>query len=313
MAELDNFTLFLVGGIGFILVVMLIFVGLDASSVGGILTPDTRTVISSTDKSFPVGPENVEAFVPYHLNFNVSNTAGEKTYDLGNEKIFSGILFGSNSLKYHTTATSPDFLRISFSVEDTNSYAPLTVKVNNKEVKKSVFTRGDYTFDVDKSFLSDEMDVEIIADSSTWKFWAPTVYELGSIKLETESFNEKSYVFNFDLADKFSTFKSGRMNMNLHENKGKITVTINGNKLFDDIPSDFQNIEFFKEKIVNGTNSIEMRASEGGEFVGNAVLAVKYTSTHENKVFQTFDVTNNTYNNFLGGELSFVVSDVEFR
>ena len=213
-------------------------------------------------------------------------------------------------MKYRTIASSPETLMISFSIDKTNGYAPLVIKVNGREVKRDVLPRGNYELSIDNEFLSNEMDIEIYPESSSWKFWAPTVYELSSINIATESFNERPYVFNFDLSDKFTTFKSGRMNINLFENKGKLMVIVNNNTIFDDAPGNYQNVEFYRESVVDGLNVLELRASEGSNFIGNAVLAIKYTSTQENKISQIFEVTNNTYNQFLNGEISFDITDV---
>ena len=308
---MDNFTLFLLIGIGVLVMALVLSTAMDSRFTTA-LEPGGHVVTSASDEIFAVGPENVETFVPYHMTFNVSNLNAATARDLGFARVFSGLLFGSDSLRYRVTSEEQESMKIMFTVSKTNSYGAMAIKVNGKEVVHSVLPAGDYSFVVGKELLSKETDVEISAESSSWKIWAPTVYELSNVQIEANAFSERSYAFKFDLTGKYETFRRGKINLNLLENKGSLTVTLNGKEIYNDIPGNAQNVEFYGEAVKDGTNTLEFRASPSSSFVGNGVLAVTYTARQENKIAQLFNVTNGTFGlgAFGGGSVRFDIVDV---
>ncbi|MBI4014991.1 MAG: hypothetical protein HY365_03480 [Candidatus Aenigmarchaeota archaeon] len=310
--SMDNFTLFLLIGMGALLVGLLAVTALDSGFSGGTLEPGGRVVTSATGEVFAVGPEDVDTFVPYHMDFNVSNLNSAATRDLGSSRVFSGVLFGSDSLRYRITSEKLETMKIMFTVAKTNTYGALVVRVNGKDIARSALPAGDYSFNIEKELLAPETDLEIFAESSSWKIWAPTVYELSSVRVEANAFSERSFVFKFDLTGKYETFRRGKINLNLLENKGSLAMTLNGKEIYNDIPGNTQNVEFYGESVKDGTNTLEFRASPSSSFVGNGVLAVTYTAKQENKIAQYFNVTNGTFGlgAFGGGSVRFDVVDV---
>ncbi|MBI4019638.1 MAG: hypothetical protein HY364_05325 [Candidatus Aenigmarchaeota archaeon] len=311
MAELDTFTIFLVLGLAMIIVGILVFSSAETSFIGGILPGSQRTVVSSSvDESFSVGPENVETALPYRISFNVSNLRAPAVHALEDGRIFSGVLFGSGSMKYTLDTNVPQFMTINFTVTKTNSYAPLIIKINGKEAMRKLLSAGDYSFNIDKELLSDTMEIEIGAEGSGWKIWAPAVYDLSSVRITVDTFNERSYIYKFDLSGKYDTFKRGRIVLNFIENRGSLSVPLNGVEIFDEPPANSQNIEFYKDRVRNGVNSLEFRASEGSSFLANGAMTIAYVTTQENKLVQPFNVSNSTYRSFKSGELRFEVTGV---
>lgn len=311
MASVDTFTVFLVMGLAMIIIGILVFSSTENFFFGGVLPGSQSTVVtSSAEESFPVGPENVETFLPYRMDFNVSNLKAPATHSVEDGRIFSGVLFGSGSMKYSVEAGAPQFMAISFVVAKTNSYAPLVIRINGKEAVRKVLPPGQYSFDISKDMLSDKMEIEISSESSGWKIWAPAVYALSSVKVTVDSFSERSYIFKFDLSGKYDTFVRGRMAMNFNENRGSLSVLLNGAQIFSQPPGNSQNVEFYRDNAKDGVNIMEFRASEGSSLAGNGVLAITYATTQENKVVQPFNVSNFTFGNFRGGEIRFEVSGV---
>jgi len=298
-------------GFAIIIVGILVFSSVEDSFIGGALSGTQRTVVtSSADESFAVGPENVETFLPYHMAFNVSNLREPAVHALEDWRVFSGAMFGSGSMRYSLDASMPQFMVISFTVSKTNSYAPLIIKINGKEAVRKVLSPGDYSFQIDRELLADKMDVEISAEGSGWKIWAPTVYDLSNVRIIVDTFSERSYVYRFDLSGKYETFRRGRMTLNFAENQGSLAVLLNGAEIFNQPPGNSQNVEFYRDNAKDGVNGLEFRASEGSSLAGNGVMAITYVTSQENKLVQPFNVSNSTYGNFMGGEVRFDVTGV---
>src|SRR3989338_4745730 len=96
MASVDTFTVFLVMGLAMIIIGILVFSSTENFFFGGVLPGSQSTVVtSSAEESFPVGPENVETFLPYRMDFNRSNLKAPATHSVEDGRIFSGVVFGS--------------------------------------------------------------------------------------------------------------------------------------------------------------------------------------------------------------------------
>jgi hypothetical protein len=307
----NDFVIFLTAGL-VILVVMLIFFG------GGMpftqtfnLGPGGIGVSHGINGTILVGPENVNAVTRYDININTSYTKGEIVHVAEGKELFSGLLFGSNSIKYQLNSTGIESLKIEFEVIRTNSYAPLIIKVNDKIVERKNFALGEYSIDVDKSFLSDNMAIAFIADSSSWKIWAPTVYELDNIKIAENSYSYNPNEFKFVVKeDEYRTFSEGRIDLQLDKNIGSLIAELNGNPVYSDVVSNYQSLKFNKDALIIGENVLKLKADVNSVFSGKAKALIFYKTQQEHLLEKQFNLTEGEYNRLDRGSISFEVADV---
>ncbi|MCX6818386.1 MAG: hypothetical protein NT129_00100 [Candidatus Aenigmarchaeota archaeon] len=308
----NEFIMFLTAGL-VILVVMLILFG------GGI--PFTQTyrfgsgsgmgISHSVNGTILVGPEDVNAITRYSIDINTSYTKGETVHEAEGKGLFNGLLFGSNSIKYQLNSNGIENLAIVFEIIKTNNYAPLIIKVNDKIAEKKNFALGKYTVTADKAMLTDDITVELFADSSSWKIWAPAVYELDNIKIIENSYSYKPNEFKFVVKeDEYRTFSEGRIDLQLDNNAGNLIAELNDNPVYADTVSNYQSLKFTKNELRIGENVLQLKADVNSVFSGKAKMIIFYKTQREHLLEKLFNLTETEYNMFDRGEINFDIADV---
>ena len=220
------------------------------------------------------------------------------------------MLFGSDSIKYDISGKNVEDLEIRFNILKTNSYAPLVMTVNDNVVNKKIYNSGEVTVSVDKSMLSDQMTIELYAESSAWKIWAPTFYELDNVRFVVKSIASSSYDLQFSVPqDILNSFSGGRIDMELTENTGVLIAELNGKKLHDDTLPDLKTIKFNKTKLM-ADNTLKLTTGESSQFSGIAKILIFYTTPLENTLLVPFNVSAKQLKALGTGEISFDIVEV---
>lgn len=301
----NEFLIFIAAGI-VIMAGMLLFFGGGFQLPGTIGTGSVEN--TSLAGSFAVGPSGEEVRKTLDIErFNVSNLKDTKTVTIGEREVRNGLLFGSSSIKYFLSAI--DSLEIDFTVVRTNSYAPLVIRLNGKVIESKLYLPGEYKVSVGN--LSQENTVEISAESSSWKIWAPTLYELSNIKFVVKSFVSEAKSFEFTVSDnEYKNFKSGRVDLILDQNIGNLIADLNGKIFYSSQLKNVQTLAFNKSSLNAGKNTILLKGSENSAFSGRADIIIIYVSDAEQMVEFPFNVTQSIYNRMKTGTVSFDVISV---
>src|SRR3989344_5546117 len=219
----DEFLTFLVAGLIIIAILLVIFAG--GIFVEGIDGPREFTTRKTVTAAAIIGPQDVNVTKVFTANFDASYTKQTTTQSAGTSEIRNGVLFGSSTLKYTVNAAEIEAMAIKFDVTRTNSISELVIVINNQTFLEQKLFRGHYEYIVPREFLSEKMDIIISARSSTWRLWAPNLYNLENIDFVIKAFSLEQEETNFFLEDwEHDNFRTGKVELNLEENIGRMVL-----------------------------------------------------------------------------------------
>ncbi len=306
---MDDFIAFL--AVGMIAVIGMLFIFSGLQFIEGVPVPggEFREFINESEIIGTVGPVGVDTLKLIDMGaVNVSYIKDTRTIGLGAREIYNGLLFGSSSVKYNFE-TEIDSLDVIFTVDRTNNYAPLQVKVNGRIVAEERFSEGEHKLSVDKSLLAQKNAIEISSLSSSWRIWAPALYKLGEVKFVVKSLSQKSSSFSFAMDKEYDAFKSGKIDLALEENIGTFMAEMNGKAVYSSPVSNLQSISFDKSAL-GKNNTLVLKAGLNSRFFGKATMKITYVAEKENIIELPFNVSDVDYNRFTTGFVEFRVVSV---
>ena len=211
-------------------------------------------------------------------DFDASYIDAVTLRDLGGRNLTSGLFFGDQTSAYTFTENGIRDATLRFTVVRSNELAPLAIHVNGHLVQSNVLAPGEYEIIVPREFLNESMKIELIPISSSWQIWAPTLYELHDIVIETRSFTFKDAVFDFVLLDEFRNFDEGRLDIVFTENFGALTIEINDQEAFNGFTQRQMTLDLDKDLLTEGINTLEFKPNVNSKFSGSATIIVFYTT-----------------------------------
>jgi len=245
-----------------------------------------------------VGLKNVETYRAIPLgDVDTSYLSGEKTTTALDKNIFSGLLFGSNSLKIDV-ARMADYLGayIEFDIQDTNNYGALVITLDGNAIARDYYGIGNHRILLGN--ISENSRVEIYAESSLWKIWAPAQYNLKNIKVVEQSLYSRPQEFSFMLYDEYDTMTQAFIDLNLDTRSGELITEINGNQVAKDfVPRNFYRVVATKPVFVKGENIITFRSEQNSNFTGTASMTVYYMKEMDLQYEYQFNLSKSQYAN----------------
>ncbi len=323
---MDEFTMFLVIGLIFI-VLAFVFLGpwshfeittINTSQENHTETTTTLPIITVNKEGKLVGPQKVDVWRSFDLGkINVSYGSYEHVTGIEQKKIYNGVLFGSSKIEMNVDIDKENLLGgyVQFKVDDTNGYGPLIIKFNDLVLNKSRFAPGVYKIMIDKGMIEKSNKLEIEAGSSSWKIWAPTVYDLSGVKFVYLTHYSVPNTIKFTLyPDEYHNLegKTGRLVLDLSEHKGTLNIDLNGKNIFRNETKTYQVISFNESMLLPGENEIQLY-SEGNSLIqGDVRLIIYYTTERENQFEKTFFVSSDDFEklNTTHGTIEFNVTSV---
>lgn len=272
---MSDFLAVLGAGIAIIIVALLI----SGSSLLGTEEERINVTLFSEASVGQVGAvEETFRHVPLGT-FTVGQTLGEETAkEVPALKIESG-WFGehSESLKFSGAGALSAY--VTFRVEDTNSYGSLRLVFNSRVIYDNITAPGNYRVEI----LNPAADntLEIRAQSSGAKFWAPTTYAIKDLKVVVRKYMGQERVIPFTVYDYEATgWERGRIAFGIDDAvlDADLIISINGNEIYRDRPISRALIhqkDFTREGagIKPGENTIRFRTEEKGKYsLSNADL-----------------------------------------
>ncbi|MEM7817138.1 MAG: hypothetical protein QXZ20_04450, partial [Candidatus Aenigmatarchaeota archaeon] len=234
-------------------------------------------------------------------NINASYHAGEVLKSLSDRRIYNGILFGSNKVEMTVSIDTNKTIGayLSFFVDKTNNYGALIIKVNDIIINDKKLPIGEHIFFLNNSILREKNTIEIFAISSSWKIWAPTLYELRNVKFVSQELFAKRSNYTFNIyEDEFKNLrkdKKAELSLDLRERRGKLKIDINSNEIFNDEVEQSRKIMYFDSSVLKrDINEIEFVALDGA-FEGFGELKFYFNVFDDLKAEKYFEISPYNY------------------
>ncbi len=248
--------------------------------------------------------------------FKVSYVTGRKTFlEEENLTVANGIL-KFKSYKKVFSLTEDDLKKLTSitvkgEVEDTNLYGKLIIGLNGEEIFSEFLMPGEeFEIPVNKTLLKERNEFEIVAESSGWRVWAPTVYIIKNLELKSDFTGEVSKSFNFFVKEEETPVTLGRLILKFDEisGNGSLVVSVNGNVVFNSTPSREQWIDF--RGVVEGKNTIELSSERDTEFiVREAEVIIFWKRKATENLEMNFELSKRQYKK-LPGKIKFKIEKV---
>jgi hypothetical protein len=234
-------------------------------------------VEGKTQNRNPVVIEAVKTF--YIPSISASNISRTETVEIDNTELHNGLLFGENSIKYNLQKSGLNNIFIKFKVGSNNGLGKLVIRVNGKIAENRIFEPGEYSIPVDSSLFSDRALVEIFAESSFWRIWAPDIYKLSGIKIEYSSFESGLSQYKFYLGEEFKTIEFSKIDLSLNRSIGSMIIELNGRKILESPVASLQSIKLDSSYLRLGDNIIVFKSKGNSLFEGSGNIVVVFTTT----------------------------------
>ncbi|MBI2583965.1 MAG: hypothetical protein HYW25_04825 [Candidatus Aenigmarchaeota archaeon] len=201
-------------------------------------------------------------------SFDISSEPEMLSFPGGTLK--NGLLFGEESMRF--VAENPRKIRVFITNE--NDIGDFIMLVNGNVFVKERLAAGIHEFLLSES---GETQIELRAESSEWKIWAPTLYEIASVEIQ----NTKSADYFTFSADP-ERFHRGTLEFDFSENSGTIDVELNGQAVYRGATGQRLVVPL---NSVPAQNTAVIRALDG-EFRGTASAL----EIDRDKFVKTFDI-----------------------
>jgi len=212
---------------------------------GGLVSPEQRVRLRSSRTIF-LGQD-----------FTITYSAGEKTVaSLGGEVsrgVFSGI--GDKTIDFQV----PDIADVSegmikLKIWNTNHYGNLIISINGKEIYRGFPNIGEKIISFGGNILEPSNTLEIKAETSGWKFWAPTTY-IFDLNVFVNYLGRKTKSFTFDISENefINTNRARLLIFGAREGRGNINARLNGIEIYSGLTTVYTDFSVDALKVGNNT------------------------------------------------------------
>jgi len=239
-----------------------------------------------------IGPGIVSAVKTFTIPAVLASDVLEaQRTDLESRWVQNGLLFGEEKITYTLVKSGLQGITVNFRITSANDIGKLIVKVNDKIIENRFLDPGEYSIKIDNSLLSDKNKIEIAAESSFWKIWAPNLYKMADINILYTSFSEDFSQYKFYLGEEFMALEFAKLDIVLGENVGTLIVELNGREIWKSPVNNLQSIRLDKVDLRLGDNIVAFRAAKNSRFSGNGKIAVGFLTQFPETINQTGIVT----------------------
>lgn len=253
---------------------VLVFAGLLLAFGGFVVTPAGQP--SGGGGAFP--SEEIMR-IPLGGNFSVGYMAADVSVANISGNVSHGLLSGEDKT-YSFVLSDPASAtggRIKLRVNETNLYGRLIIIINGNVIFNDYAPSGDTEIVFGSEILSTNNVIEVKAESSGWRFWAPTIYQF-SASVTTSWRGALTKTFEFDLTSHDVALASkGRLAINVkrREGTGQLTAKLNDNLIYADVRTNIIK-DFGVENFIIGTNKLELSAPSATRYSVESVEIILY-------------------------------------
>jgi len=190
--------------------------------------------------------------------FSVYYTASEDKVGNVSGEISNGI-FSKEEKRIGFAVSNPEDVSEAFidlKVSQTNFYGRMIILVNGKEIYSDYPPVGEKLIGIDTSLLKKDNILEIKAESSGWRIWAPTIYDFSSV-ITVDYIGKKTKSFDFELSDlEFDNMVKARVVVFGNRlGPGNLNVLVNGVKVYSGVTTVYK--DFSTDALREGNNTID--------------------------------------------------------
>jgi hypothetical protein len=274
----------------------------------------------TTPKGDFVGTKEVEDSRHIALNikpFQVSYITEKKSFIDLEDLVLENGLFTTNEYQRVFSLTEDELNKLSSAiltgeVQDTNLYGRLLIGLNGETIYSGYVSSGDgFEVSLNRSMFQPRNEFLLTAESSGWRLWAPTVYQVRNLQLKSDFTGEVSQKFDFHVKEEEIPVTLGRIILKFDEIKGdgRLFVSVNGERVFNGTPNLIQWIDF-EDLAVEGKNTVGMVSERGTEFtVRDAEVIVFWERDAKENLEMTINLDSFQYRQ-LPGEIRFKIQKV---
>lgn len=290
----DEFVYFMVGGLA---IIGILFVVFGFSGVGFAGQSGFNNVYYTSPVLIGVVP--VDSVQTLSASFTADNYIRNDAFDLGQRKISNGLLFGDTPVRL---SIDSQFTKVAFDVTKTNGYGDMIFRMDGNIVDRETLAEGHYEFDLGAGKV-----LEIQAENSEWRMWAPAVYELDNLRVIASNYpNERTtYAFDTNRAD----VNAVRFDFHMLSNAGRLVVKLNGNTIYDGAINDEQSINV-DPSLLDNTNILTFDAGQDSKFEGRVTIALTHRTLDLRDFVADINMSGSDYSRFSKGTVSFDVTNI---
>jgi len=305
----DDFIVFLVAGL---IIIAVLIAGFTLYPwAPGCVDCEPTTDIVDFEGALIVGQKDINTYRPFELGyFNANFASGTNIYTLGDKVVKNGVFFGNMPFRYNIESMYVEDASIKFTVRDTNNYGPLMIAVNGQVIEKRDFPAGEYTINVPRQLLADNMFIEIYADSSGLRVWAPAFYELGDLRIIVNGYTQNSFAYAFFITEEYDMFNEGRIELNLDKNIGEVTVLINELEVYSGPLENIESLRFDKSYLRYGQNYLSILGNANSDIAGYAKMMIFYKTIHPTRLEIPFSFNRTEFDSMKRGLITLDVVQV---
>ena len=191
-------------------------------------------------------------------DFIVYYTASEVEAGFTDGTVSNGV-FGGETKRIGFQVENPGEVTeaiIDLNISDTNYYGRIMILVNGNEVYADYPLVGEKLISFDRSILKENNVLEIIAETSGWRIWAPTVYKFDA-KVVLNYVGRKSMRFTFDVNEKEKDYldKARIVVFGNRTGIGGLNIMVNGVKIYSGVTTVYK--DFATSVLRTGNNTID--------------------------------------------------------
>jgi hypothetical protein len=222
--------------------------------------------IKSSSKTIVLGEDLVVMYVEGQEN--LTSFGGEVTQGL----------FGNSEKKINFDVdNSKDASEgiIKLRLWNSNYYGNLFVNVNGEEVYRGAPQIGEKTIIFDGDILKDTNTIEVQAESSGWKIWAPTVY-IFNADLSVNYLGRKTQSLSFDLTNlEITNVNRARLLVfGTRDGSGNLNARLNGREIFSGLTTVYT--DFGIDTLRVGNNTLELSTEKNTRYNITSVQLVLF-------------------------------------
>ncbi len=217
--------------------------------------------------------------IPIADNFSIGYISAEMPVANISGTVSRGLLSAEDKI-YSFQLSEPESAtggHIVLHVNDTNRFGKLIVSLNGNELFNDYAYPGDHSLAFGPELLKAENSLEVKAESSGWKFWAPTVYVL-SAEASVNWAGALTKNFSFSMSNREVALSTkGRLviSVNRKEGTGQLVAKLNGQQIYADVKTDILG-DFSSDNFLIGTNRLDLSVMPGTRYAISHVEIIAY-------------------------------------
>jgi len=222
--------------------------------------------VKSNSKTIVLGQDLVVMYVEGQQN--LTSLGGEAS-----QGIFGGITQKSEFTVDNYKDASEGVIKLR--IWNSNYYGNFIIEVNGQPVFNGVPTIGEKTIVFDGSIMKSENTIEIEAEGSGWKIWAPNVY-IFNASLSVNYIGRKTQSLSFDLSKaEVTNVDRGRLLVfGTRNGPGQLTATLNGREIFSGFTTVY--MDFAIDNLKAGNNTLELSTEKNTIYNISSVQVVVF-------------------------------------